>query len=257
MSISLQDRIQSGSALDVSYAVAKRIQAQIWTALPGIIQSFDSSALTVTARSAVKGSLRQPDGTYKDLTLPLFLDCPVVFPHAGGLSLTFPIRSGDECLIVFASRCIDGWWQSGGIQAQPEARIHDLSDGFVIPGPWSQSKKIGGWSGSEAQLRTDDGAAFVAVNVNNHNITAKTTTNITLDAGQTVTIKAGTKATLDAPVIEFAGTMTNSAGRGSGGAATFNRGAVTSEDFVAQGISLNSHVHSGVQTGGGRTGGPE
>lgn len=253
----IMDRIGETAADSVAAAVFRRMQAGLWTALPAIIQSFDSGALTVTARPAIKGVLVGEDGVATSVTLPLLLDCPVVFPHAGGLSLTFPISKGDECLVVFSSRCIDAWWQNGGIQPPMEMRLHDLSDGFVIPGPWSQPKKIGSWSGSEAQLRTDDGAAFVAVNVASHDIRAVTTTNISLDAGKTVTIKAGTKATLDAPVIEIAGTMTNSTGRGSGGAATFNRGATTTQDFVAAGISLNSHVHSGVQTGGGKTGGPE
>lgn len=251
------DRIGETSPDTIANAVFQKRQAGLWTAIPAIIQSFNSNALTVTARPAIKGIVTDETGNAVSVSLPLLLDCPVVFPHSGGLSLTFPINQGDECLIVFASRCIDSWWQNGGIQPPMEMRMHDLSDGFAICGAWSQPKVIGAWSNSEAQLRTDDGTAYVAVNVSNKNCTVKTTANIVLDAGQTVTIKAGTKATFDAPIIEIAGTMTNSAGRGSGGAATFNRGAKTSEDFVASGISLKGHVHSGVQTGGGKTGVPE
>ena len=108
-------------------------QAAIWTAIPGIIQKFDAVALTCEIQPAIQGKNRKEDGTIELVNLPLLLDCPVVFPHAGGCSLTFPIKSRDECLVIFACRAIDLWWQSGGIQPPAEIRMHDLSVGFCIP----------------------------------------------------------------------------------------------------------------------------
>lgn len=84
---------------------------QVWTALPGIIQTFDAGALTCEVQPAIKGRVTQEDGSIQLVNMPLLLDCPVVFPHGGGCSLTFPIKAGDECLVVFASRGIDYWWQ--------------------------------------------------------------------------------------------------------------------------------------------------
>ncbi|MGC8050122.1 Gp138 family membrane-puncturing spike protein, partial [Salmonella enterica] len=76
-------------------------------------------------------------------------------------SMTFPVAQGDECLVVFASRCIDSWWQSGGIQEQAELRMHDLSDGFAILGFRSQPRALSNISTTSAQLRSDDGATFI------------------------------------------------------------------------------------------------
>jgi hypothetical protein len=92
------------------------------------------------------------------------VDVPVCFPRGGGCTLTFPVTQGDEALIVFSSRCIDSWWQSGGIQVQAELRMHDLSDGFAIPGPFSQATRIGGWSGNSTQLRSNDGSTYFDLN---------------------------------------------------------------------------------------------
>ena len=78
----------------------------VWTALPGIIQSFDPQALTCEVQPAIKGRMTTEKGI-ELVNMPLLLDCPVVFPHAGGCSLTFPIQPGDECLVVFSSRAID------------------------------------------------------------------------------------------------------------------------------------------------------
>jgi hypothetical protein len=139
-------------------------QAQVWTALPAIIESFDAGAVTCVAQPAIKAEVRAPDGSTQLVALPLLLDCPVVFPRGGGCTLTFPIAQGDECLIVFASRCIDAWWTAGGVQAQSEFRMHDLSDGFCLSGPFSQATKIGGISTNSVQLRSNDASTYIDLN---------------------------------------------------------------------------------------------
>jgi hypothetical protein len=139
------------------------LQAKIWTALPGIIQSFNAQAMTAVVQPAVQLTRTNQDGSTSQVTIAQCKDCPVVFPHGGGVSLTFPIADGDECLLVLASRCIDAWWQQGGVQPQMEVRLHDLSDGFCIPGPYSQPKVIPNASTTTAQLRSDAGTVYVEV----------------------------------------------------------------------------------------------
>jgi hypothetical protein len=146
--------------------------AGLWTALPGIIQSFNASALTCTVQPAISGKVRNADGTISAQKLPLLQDCPVVFPGGGGCILTFPLAAGDECLVVFASRCIDSWWQLGGVKGQAEVRMHDLSDGFVIPGPRSQPRKI--TAANKTQLRTDNGTTYIQIENGKVKISAQT-----------------------------------------------------------------------------------
>lgn len=140
------------------------LRSGIWTAMPCIIESFDPDAQTCSAQPTIKMLVRQLGGTIASVQLPLLLDCPVQFPGAGGCSMTFPVAQGDECLVVFASRCIDSWWQSGGIQEQAELRMHDLSDGFAILGFRSQPRALANISTTSAQLRSDDGATFIDLN---------------------------------------------------------------------------------------------
>ena len=225
---------------------------QVWTALPGIIQKFDAGALTCEVQPAIKGRVTQEDGSIQLVNMPLLLDCPVVFPHGGGCSLTFPIKAGDECLVVFASRGIDYWWQLGGIQPPPEARMHDLSDGFVIPGPWSQAQKISGVSTSAVQLRSDDGAAFIELNPGSHNVKCETSGDFSVKC-KNCTVEASAGASIKAPAIQLEGPLTNTAGS----AAKMAGGVETDADVTAAGISLKSHVHSGVSSGSNNTGGPK
>lgn len=175
-------------------AAQRSAQSKLWTSLPGIIQSFDDVAMTCVVQPAIQAFVTTDDGAQVLTTLPLLLDCPVQFPAGGGCTLTFPVAAGDECLVVFSSRCIDSWWQSGGIQAQAELRMHDLSDGFALLGFRSQPRVIGGISLQAAQLRSDDGAAVVEVNPTTHaiNITTSSVVNLTAPvinlaaAGQTL-----------------------------------------------------------------------
>jgi hypothetical protein len=122
---------------------------------------------------------------------PLLVDVPVVFPRGGGVTLTFPIKQGDECLVVFASRHIDGWWQTGQISPPGSARQFDLSDGFAFVGPFSQKTKISGYSTDAAQLRSNDGDAYIQLNPTTHEIDAVTTTKITAQAGTDIDATAG------------------------------------------------------------------
>lgn len=194
-------------------------QAQVWTALPGIIQSFDPDAITCVVQPSIQAQVRAQDGSSQWASLPLLLDCPVVPMRGGGCTLTFPIAEGDECLVIFASRCIDAWWTAGGVQVQSEFRMHDLSDGFAIVGPFSQATKISGWSTSAVQLRSNDGEAYLQLNPTSHeidivtpsnwqaNIGGSTTINVTgsaiVNAGQNVAVTAGGTASITAPSISL------------------------------------------------------
>lgn len=165
-------------------------QSGIWTALPGILQSFNAGAMTAEVQPSVQGRLRQQDGTWKDANLPLLLDCPVIFPAGGGFALTFPLAKGDEGLVVFSSRCIDAWWYSGGIQKQARARMHDLSDGFFLPGCFSQPRKLANVSTTNVQLRSADSQTLVEV-----------------ATGGVVNVKAPTQINLTAPVVDVVGVL--------------------------------------------------
>lgn len=167
------------------------LQTTIWTALPGIVQSFDPVECTVSVQTTIKEPEAQSDGSVKLATLPLLIHCPVVMPGSAGFMLTLPLAKGDEGLVVFASRPIDSWWQQGGVQSPVENRMHDLSDGFFIPGCYSKPHVPGGISTTKAQLRSFDGLTYVEltpggiVNIKAHgglNVDAENT-GVLLDCG--------------------------------------------------------------------------
>ena len=137
------------------------LSKQLRCACPAIVQSWNASQQTVTAKLALKEIVLN-GGAQTETELPLLVDVPVIMPRAGGYCLLMTPKAGDECLVIFSDMCIDAWWQSGGIQSQAELRRHDLSDGFAIMGCWSQVKKPA-FPSDGLRLQNDAGTSYVSV----------------------------------------------------------------------------------------------
>lgn len=141
-------------------------------ACPGIITAFNSTEQTVTVQLALREHMLKESGEREWQEIPLLLDVPIVIPHAGGYSLTMPVKSGDECLVIFSDSCIDAWFTYGGVQNQMDKRRHDLSDGFAILGVWSQPNRINNYSIDSCQLRNKQGNSYIEIKDDAINIVA-------------------------------------------------------------------------------------
>lgn len=196
------------------------IFSMLRVSMPGIIESFDPVACTCSIQPALKGQVADALGNMKSAPLPVLVDVPVIFPRGGGCTITFPVKAGDECLVIFSDRCIDFWWQNGGVQEPVDQRQHDLSDAFAIVGPQSQAQKISSISTTSVQVRTDDGSSFIE-------------------------LMQGGNVNITTPLLTVNGNV------------QVNGTVKSTGDQVAKGISQTGHVHSGVQSGSSQTGGPQ
>lgn len=224
-------------------------QSTIWTAIPCIVESVDFSNMTIEAQPAIQGTVLKEDGTEQAVNLPLLVDVPLVFPSAGGYILTFPIAEGDEVLVVFASRCIDAWWQNGGIGRPMEMRMHDLSDGFAIPGPRSVPNAVEGISEDSVQLRNDAGTTYIEIS-DDGKIKLVSPSMITLDAPEIVldgnvsvtgTLDVTGAITTDASILAI-GDITGANFITAGGVTA--GGAIAGATMTAGGVALATHTHA-------------
>ena len=142
------------------------IMASLRVCVPGTIFSYDAIKRTAVIQPGY-------NRVYNNDTVkpyPLLVDCPVFTLQGGGIHMAFPIKKGDECLVVFADASIDAWYQNGGIQTPPNYRRHDLSDGFAIVGVNSLANPLGtpltstegGLADDEAKVAVDAGKVTVA-----------------------------------------------------------------------------------------------
>lgn len=248
-------------------------QSKIWTALPCIITEVDYIRYTVSAQPAIQGVIEDENGltTYQDL--PLLINIPILFPSGGGFNITLPIKAGDECLVVFSARCIDAWWQSGGIQKPQENRMHDLSDGLCILAPYSQKRAqiVKQFSNNSIIIRDDNNNNYIELTQDGI-LNIKHANNLTINTGADATINVtgnvnltANSTTITAPINTINGTLTVSGlitGQGGlnisgGNGAQITGGLNATEDIVSGDISLQGHIHGGVQGGSGTTSVPQ
>lgn len=64
--------------------------------MPGIIQSFDAAAQTVTVQPALREKMLA-DGDESWIDIPLLVDVPIVVPRAGGYALLSVMRQISAC----------------------------------------------------------------------------------------------------------------------------------------------------------------
>ena len=228
--------------------------ANQYHALPGVIESVDFVTMTCTVQPAIQGIWYKPDqyniNTANNVNMPLLIFCPIIFPTGGGVTMTFPLVRGDECLVIISSRCVDSWWQLGGMDTdgniiprpQLEYRMNDLSDGFVLPGPFSQPRVIPNISTVSTQIRSNDGLNFLELNP-----TTKEINIITATTGSVNITTPNTNITSD---VLITGNLHIS------GNIQCDQTITATTDVIGNGTSLHGHTHSGVQSGSSNTGAP-
>ena len=103
--------------------------AGIHTACPATIVSFDAGTCVASVKPTM--TYYKSDGTTLDY--PVIIGVPVFMPKAGSSQITYPVKAGDSCLLVFAERSIDEWMGKGNSDNH-DPRRYDLTDAFCFVG---------------------------------------------------------------------------------------------------------------------------
>ena len=216
--------------------------AGTWTAMPGIVQSYNAEKQTCEVQVAVKANVQDlKTGKVAPTAISLLVDVPVSWPSGGDWAMTFPLGQGDEGVVIFADRCIDNWWQNGGVQTQAESRLHDLSDGMFVPGLRSVPRVLKNVSTDQMEIRKGDGDIKLAGTDTGFKITG--------------TLEVTGLTTLDQNV-QLGGNIVDKDG-GTYSGTIHTTGQVMGDSGVSSGnISLGTHKHTGIQPGSGTSGGP-
>jgi len=104
--------------------------SDVHTCLPAQIISYDHTKEKASVEPLLKRKYR--DG--KIDRLPIIVNVPVVWPRSGGCSLTFPVKKGDGCLLIFSERSLDKWLSVGGVVEPDDPRKFDLTDAIALMG---------------------------------------------------------------------------------------------------------------------------
>jgi hypothetical protein len=220
-----------------------RIQFLIKAALSGLRVSIPVKVLAVTNDGELSpiGTLNvQPmvsavDGNGTAIPHGTIYNVPYMRIQGGSNGIILDPEVGDIGIATVCDRDISTVKNSNDISAPGSSRKFDMSD--------------------MVYLMTIIGAAPTQyIQFNSSGLTILSPTKVTINAPN-VEIDASTACHINAPSIVLNGAVSQGAGS-YGGNATLGGSLTVIGDVTAEGTSLHTHKHGGVQTGGGQTGVP-
>lgn len=223
---------------DVNFLIGEYLKANLNTAIPAYVKTFNAETQRATVQCSIKLRTRVNTGdevVYEDVKWPLLLDVPVQFPHAGGYCITFPVATGDEGLLFFCQRAIATWKTYGSIQSQSRPRHFDKQDGMLLLGFNSEANSITSFSEEDMQIRNSDATQVISL-TSDGQINIQTTSTVNIQADKGITIDGDLEVT---------------------GAITADSTITASGEVTGNGIALSTHVHGGVTSGSATTSTPE
>jgi len=260
---SLERAIQTGVIAELK---------DLHTCLPGEVISFDPEEQTADIQPMIK---RKFNGEWVNISV--LKAVPVRFQRSADFAITFPLQAGDQVMLVFCERSIDTWLEQGGIKAPDDFRRHDFTDAFALPMMYPKTNKVPAMDPDNLQIKTISGNVKFTVRPDG-TVDLTTTGDIDISTDADVNINTTGNSYLKSALTTIdnnllvTGSITGQTGlaitgihpvTGKGGKITgdldIDNGdvTVTSGDVKADGISLKTHVHGGVEPGTGTTGAPQ
>lgn len=247
-----------------------------YTTIPGIILAIkaNGSQLLVDVQPSI--SVLKRDGEV--IAESPVLNVPMQMPASSQGGTVFPVNVGDSVILNFSMRGIERWkYGSGRPDAPSDHRIFDKRDCIATPCifPVSESiaqagKHSGDYSVGDVILfngRVRGASTEVILKQSGDIVVNSTSGKVTVNCIESE-VNASSKATYNTPSFEVNCTdykiNTQSYNVGTVNYSLQATGSAVSTgsfnmdgSFVLNGITIESHTHSGVQPGGGSTGGPQ
>ena len=192
---------------------------------------------TVTAQPLIC----QIDANGNALPSPKLVEIPHYRVQAGTGAFVINPHVGDIGVFVCAKRDISKIKNGVNDPQTPASfRSFDLADSIMI-----------------ATIHTETASTYIYIDPDNGTIEIKAPTSLTVNTA-TATINASGSTSINSPETTISGHVTIKGGLSvSGGEGAQVDGSISASGDIARGnISLQSHVHSGVTSGGSNTGTP-
>lgn len=209
------------------HSIAAGWMVNKYTAMPAKVVRFDFDNQCVDIIPCINVI---DTGTNEEQERSLIPAVPVVFPCSSTSAITFPIKEGDFVLAVWSMRSVDNWKQNAN-GTPSDFRMFDVQDAFAIPCtfPRNKTKTRAGQSKDDLVLVHNIGGSQCEIHLKSSgDILAKTPTTFKIEASS---------VEIDAPI-------------------TTTSTITAAGNVVGAGVSLNSHTHGGVSSGGSNTGVP-
>ncbi len=111
----------------------------VHTAMPAVVVSYDATSQKANVQPQLQRKFKNDNLA---INLPVITNVPVVFPRSGQAFISFPVKAGDQVMLIFSERSLDRWLDSGGIVDPADRRKFHLSDAVALPGLYPFSDTV-------------------------------------------------------------------------------------------------------------------
>ena len=125
----MQSRVQTNNEFkDAIKKWIKKGGEDVHVSMIGKIESYNPS--TNRASITPVGSYTAPD--WQEIPYPTIHNVPLQFPcgNGGKSGCTFPVKTGDTCIIIFADHQIENFLSG---EKSDDMRNHSMNDAYAIP----------------------------------------------------------------------------------------------------------------------------
>ena len=220
----------------------------IHTSFPGKIAKYDPEKNLANVQPIMK--YKKPNGDILDY--PLLTGVPVWFPQVFGqkATITYPVKEGDQCLVIVAERPIDYWLFEKETKTD---LMFDLTEAICIPGLFAKPNPLAKKAVDDEAIILQLGQTYVEIKKDDIRLDSQKTVNVKtrdkviVDAAKDVDVLSATKVNITAPQIVLTGEVKING--------TLDvTGVIDSDtDVTTNGISLKTHTHTAPE---GETSGP-
>ena len=235
------------------FAIREHLK-QVHTALPGIVTAYAPA----TRRAQVQIAINKLIGSrfeHESVPRPVLQNVPVVTPGGGGYLVHVPLEAGDPVMLIFSERGLDAFKATFERSDPPIGAMFSERDAVCFPGFGALEIET---PADGISIQAEDGSSYVEVH--DDRVRAKWGENqVDVDVdGTTVTgnLRVTGETTLEGDVTAEANAdvQGNLDVDGTGDVG----GLFRANDSGSQvgGVTVKTHVHTGVQTGGGVSGPP-
>lgn len=204
--------------------------SQLNTAIPAIVDEFDATTQRVSATPAIKYRWMNEKGEVQYINYPKITNIPLAIQRGNGVLITYPIKKGEVCTLIFSQRSIDNFLIEGNIQKPLEGdnpqttiiRCMDMTDAMCFPGVVTNKEFISNYSTSAVEIRNTEG-----------------NTKVSLSSDTLTLIQSSASFKMSEGNIEMSATKIT----------------INGTPVLINGKDWDTHAHSAVMTGPSNTGG--
>lgn len=121
--------------LDVINLAIREKLVDTRTACPAVVEKYDHNKQRLRVRLSINRGYQQYK--FDDIILE---DVPAVFPRHENAGLSYPIKKGDQVMLLFTDRDLAQWKKSGAGFCPKSNELHPLSGAVAIAGLYPNDK---------------------------------------------------------------------------------------------------------------------